>query len=111
VVAVGSGSRPQLVDSIARHLSTVGRLPLLGTVPHGGPSSTGRSNSAQRLRSVWATYRLPDELAAAVTGLDGAPVLLVDDRIDSGWTSAVVGLLLRQAGAGGVLPFALAAEA
>ena len=111
VVAVGSGSRPQLVDSIARHLSTVGRLPLLGTVPHGGPSSTGRSNSAQRLRSVWSTYRLPDELAAAVAGLDGAPVLLVDDRIDSGWTSAVVGLLLRQAGADGVLPFALAAEA
>ncbi len=111
IVAVGSGSRPELVASIAGHLSAVGRLPLLGTVPHAGPSSTGRSNSAQRLRSVWATYRLPDELAEPVAALDGAPVLLVDDRIDSGWTSAVVGLLLRQAGAGAVLPFALAAEA
>ena len=111
VVAVGSGSRPELVDSIARHLSEIGRLPLLGTVPHTGPSSTGRSNGAQRLRAVWGTYRLSEELAAAVAGLDGAPVLLVDDRTDTGWTAAVVGLGLRQAGAGAVLPFALGAAA
>ena len=36
------------------------------------------------------------------------PVLLVDDVVDSGWTMALVGRLLRQAGAPGVLPFALA---
>ncbi len=111
VVAVGSGSHPMLVDSLARHLCAVGRLPLLGTVPHTGPSATGRSNSAQRLRAVWGTYRLPTEVADGVAGLGGAPVLLVDDRTDTGWTAAVLGLLLRQAGASAVLPFALGAAA
>jgi len=35
------------------------------------------------------------------------PVLLLDDRIASGWTFAVLGALLRDAGAEAVLPFAL----
>jgi ATP-dependent DNA helicase RecQ len=35
-------------------------------------------------------------------------VLLVDDRIDTGWTMTVAARLLRQAGAAGVLPLALA---
>ncbi len=36
------------------------------------------------------------------------PVLLVDDIVDSRWTLAVVGARLCEAGAGPVLPFALA---
>jgi ATP-dependent DNA helicase RecQ len=43
--------------------------------------------------------------AAAV--LPGA-VLLVDDLVDSRWTLTVAGSLLRGAGSGPVLPFALA---
>jgi ATP-dependent DNA helicase RecQ len=35
-------------------------------------------------------------------------VLLVDDYVDSGWTMALVARELRQAGASGVLPLALA---
>jgi ATP-dependent DNA helicase RecQ len=38
-------------------------------------------------------------------------VLLVDDLIDSRWTVTVAGAALRQAGARGVLPFALAVAA
>ena len=41
--------------------------------------------------------------------LPDGPVLLVDDVIDSGWTMTVAARLLRRAGAGAVLPFALAA--
>ena len=37
------------------------------------------------------------------------PVLLVDDVIDTGWTMTVAARILRRAGAGAVLPFALAA--
>jgi ATP-dependent DNA helicase RecQ len=37
-----------------------------------------------------------------------APRVLVDDTIDSGWTMTVAARLLRRAGAGAVLPFALA---
>ena len=40
-----------------------------------------------------------------------APVLLVDDLIDSRWTLSVAGRALRLAGAGEVLPFALAVTA
>ena len=50
---------------------------------------------------------MPDELRDAVGGLDG-PVLMVDDRIETGWTMTVSARLLRQAGAPAVLPFALA---
>jgi ATP-dependent DNA helicase RecQ len=35
-------------------------------------------------------------------------VLLVDDMVDSRWTLTIIAALLRQAGSGPVLPFALA---
>jgi ATP-dependent DNA helicase RecQ len=38
----------------------------------------------------------------------GGPVLLADDRIDTGWTMTVAAKLLREAGAPAVLPLALA---
>jgi ATP-dependent DNA helicase RecQ len=104
VVHVGSARRPLLVADVAAQLGTIGRLPHLGQVPHTGPSSRGRSNSAMRLREVWSSYTVPDELAAE---LDGRSVLLVDDYTDTGWTLTVVGRLLRRAGADAVYPFVL----
>ena len=53
IVAAGSGRHPQLIGSLATHLSTVGRLPLLGTTIHTGPPAGERTNSAHRLRTVW----------------------------------------------------------
>jgi len=50
---------------------------------------------------VWGSLAV-DELP----GLAG-PVLLVADRYDTGWTSTVAAHLLRAAGSGPVLPFAL----
>ncbi|WBB85293.1 RecQ family ATP-dependent DNA helicase [Micromonospora sp. WMMC264] len=112
VVAVGSRTRPLLVGSLAERIAAVGRLPLLGHVVPAGPSGGGgpRGNSAQRVRALHDAFRLPDELADALPGLDG-PVLLVDDLVDSGWTMAMVARLLRRAGAPDVLPLALAVAA
>ena len=104
IASVGSGSRPTLVASLAARLGEIGRLPVAGTVPHSGPSARGRSNSALRLREIWNTYAVEPALADAVAG---KPVLLVDDVVDTGWTMAVVALLLRQGGASAVYPFAL----
>ncbi|UQX88799.1 RecQ family ATP-dependent DNA helicase [Jatrophihabitans telluris] len=109
VVAIGSRRRPQLVGDYAARIAGIGRLPLLGTVEHLGNSSPARSNSAQRVLAVHDGYRLPAELAAALSGdFNGRPLLLVDDISDSGWTIAIVARLLRQAGAGQIYPLVLA---
>lgn len=110
VVAVPSLSRPQLVGSLARGIATIGRLPFLGALTYTGepgPHAIRRSNSAQRLRSLSGAFAVSDELAGALTGSPG-PVLLVDDRTDSGWTLAVAARLLRRAGSERVLPLVLA---
>jgi ATP-dependent DNA helicase RecQ len=108
VVAVGSNRRPQLVESIASRIAQVGRLPLLGTLTstHQGDDAP-RGNSAQRVRALHDAFSVPPEVASALRELAG-PVLLVDDLVDSGWTMVLAGRALRQAGAAGVLPLALA---
>ncbi|MHC2999262.1 RecQ family ATP-dependent DNA helicase [Microbacterium sp. HJ5] len=112
VVAMPSRARPLLVGSLARTLSEVGRLPLLGSLDltGTGPGGSG-GNSAYRLAGVASSFVIGPDLAAALTALDGGPVLLVDDLVDSRWSLTVAGRLLRRAGAGPVLPFVLAARA
>ncbi|MBC7374847.1 MAG: RecQ family ATP-dependent DNA helicase [Frankiales bacterium] len=106
IVAIPSRVRPILVGSLAARLAEVGRLPLLATLdlvrdtPPGG-----RSNSAQRLRAVHGAFRVP-----AGAALDGGPVLLVDDRVDTGWTLTEAARVLREAGSGPVLPLVLAVD-
>ncbi len=108
VVLVRSATRPTLVDhlaaGVARHLG----VPLVGAVTPLAGSAPGRHdvNSAQRLATVHRRLRL--ELSeAARAGLVGRAVLLVDDRVDSGWTMTVAARELRLAGAESVWPFAL----
>ena len=109
VVSVPSRSRPQLVDSVARGIASLGRLPYLGELdlvgdgPRGGPGG----NSAYRLAGVWDAFSVGAELRTQLATLEGAPVLLVDDRADSRWTLTVAGRALRLAGSGPILPFAL----
>jgi ATP-dependent DNA helicase RecQ len=111
VVTIASRSHPVLVASLGERLAAVGRLPLLGEVsyasrPDHGP--IGSHNSAQRVRALHGAFELSGALSAGVSRLDG-PILLVDDLVDSGWTMTIVAALLREAGASGVLPLALAA--
>jgi ATP-dependent DNA helicase RecQ len=114
VVAIASRRRPALVRSVAEHIATVGRLPLLGAVeptPEAPPSGGGaRGNSAQRVRALEYAFTVPPEVSAAVAAA-GGPVLLVDDLVDSGWTMTMAARELRRAGAPGVLPLALAVAA
>ncbi|GGI46097.1 ATP-dependent DNA helicase RecQ [Agromyces flavus] len=104
VVSVPSRSRPQLVDSLARGLAEVGRLPYLGALApvDGGPTGAPGGNSAFRLAGVWSRF--------SADGLDvpAGGVLLIDDQADSRWTLSVAARTLRQAGATEVLPFVLA---
>jgi ATP-dependent DNA helicase RecQ len=110
VVAVGSRRRPQLVGSLATGIAGLGRLPYLGALApvDGGPTGSAGGNSAFRLAGVWDRFAVPPDVQEALAVAGGAPVLLVDDLVDSRWTLTVAGRALRRAGAGGVLPFALA---
>ncbi|MEC3851246.1 RecQ family ATP-dependent DNA helicase [Paenarthrobacter ureafaciens] len=110
VVSVPSRSKPQLVDSLARGIAGIGRMPYLGALQpqHGGPVGARGGNSAYRLAGVWERFAVGEELGQALVGAQGQPVLLVDDLIDSRWTMTVAGRCLREAGAGAVLPLALA---
>ncbi|MFD4790369.1 RecQ family ATP-dependent DNA helicase [Streptomyces sp. NPDC058459] len=111
VVAMPSLTRPQLVASLAERVAAIGRLPYLGALAYTGEAGAHqahRSNSAQRLQALASAFTVPGEPAAALAGAPG-PVLLVDDRTESGWTLAVAARLLRRAGAAEVLPLVLAA--
>lgn len=109
VVAVRSVSRPRLTHHLASGLAQYLGVPLIGSVgPAPGQDEPGRHdvNSAMRLAGV--ARRLQLELNdAALRGLPGRTVLLVDDWTESGWTLTVAARLLRQAGAERVFPFVL----
>ena len=116
VVTLPSHTRPRLIASLGERIAEIGRLPLLGSLsyagsgPRVGASGAQQFNSPQRLQAVWRELRLPGPLAGAVASL-GGPVLVIDDRIDSGWTMTVAARLLREAGAPRVLPLVLAVKA
>ncbi|MDN4479493.1 RecQ family ATP-dependent DNA helicase [Demequina muriae] len=109
VVSVRSATRPQLMDHLGPGLARYLKVPFVGSL---GPASSRPEpdrhdvNSAQRLASV--SRRLTLELEdAALEGLRGKSVLLVDDYTDSGWTLTVASRLLLRAGAAAVHPFVL----
>ena len=103
VVGMGSRTRPHQLAHLARRIAEIGRLPLHGTLEPQGPRPAPHANSAQRLAAVWSSVGEPR------FAVPPGPVLLVDDVIDTGWTVTVAARVLRRAGAGAVLPFALAA--
>jgi len=110
VVNIPSHRRPQLVRTLADRIARTGRLPHLGELAYRAGSPGRQYNSAQRVQAIRATLTLPPDLGQALRTLNG-PVLLVDDRIDTGWTMTMAAALLRHAGAPAVLPFALAVTA
>jgi ATP-dependent DNA helicase RecQ len=106
VIAMPSRSHPLLVDSLARGLADIGRLPYLGELApvRGGPSGQPGGNSVFRLAGLW------DRFSADSLDIPRGPVLLVDDLADSRWTLTVAARTLRQSGATEVLPFVPARE-
>ncbi len=108
VVTMPSRTRPMMIGALGQRIAATGELVYLGSLGYVGEGPPGRQhNSAQRLAALWRTLTVPDALRAALAEF-GGPVLLVDDRIDTGWTMTVAAKLLRDCGAPAVLPFALA---
>ncbi len=103
VTFVPSRRQPELVAGFAARLA--GRLGLVfGDVVVKVRDSEPQKfmqNSQQQYRNVQNAFEIKGPVPSG-------PVLLVDDMVDSRWTLTVVGASLREAGAGSVVPFALA---
>lgn len=107
IVVVESATRPTLVRDLAEGLSRVMQVPVVGTWAirdASVPPRAGQSNSAQRVAAVRRRGGLDADVPA------GATVLLVDDQVATGWTLTVAATAIRAAGAGAVLPLALASQ-
>jgi len=106
VTWVPSRRRPHAASAVAERLADLGHLELVGVLNRTAdtPPQARMANSGHQAANALAAWAVtvPDG------GLPAGPVLVVDDTTASGWTLAVVGALLREAGAGPVLPFALA---
>ena len=107
IVVVESATRPTLTADLADGLSRYLKVPIAGryaiTDPDVAPGQ-GAMNSAQRVSAVGRRYRLEAD------GLEGQSVLLVDDRVVTGWTLTLAARAIRAAGAADVLPLTLAVE-
>ncbi|WP_246064358.1 RecQ family ATP-dependent DNA helicase [Nonomuraea longispora] len=107
VVNVPSATRPKLVRTFAERLAQVGRLSYLGELGYRAGSPGQQFNSAKRVQAIRGTLAMPKDVGAAIAQC-GGPVLLIDDRVDTGWTMTLGAALVRHAGAPAVLPLALA---
>ncbi len=108
VVTVPSRTRPTLVGSLGQRIAAAGKMEYLGGLAYAGEGPLGRQhNSAQRLAALWHALAVPATMRDRLAGL-GVPVLLVDDRVETGWTLTVAARLLRDSGAPAVLPLTLA---
>jgi ATP-dependent DNA helicase RecQ len=103
VTAIPSRRHPTLVYDFASRLAKSLGIPfetaLIRTSQ--APEQKLMANSSMQARNVAGTLQTIDRLPPG-------DVLLVDDIIDSGWTLALAGWLLRQKGSGLVHPFTLA---
>jgi ATP-dependent DNA helicase RecQ len=97
-----SRRRPQLIRSLAEHLATVGKLPLIDALEVAGPPPPTDVASAARATALLGSMRVADGVR-----LPSGPVLLVDDTYRTGWTATVAASLITEAGATTVLPLVI----
>jgi ATP-dependent DNA helicase RecQ len=104
VTSVPSLRHPDLVPDFARRLAAALNLPfdVVLEKTDNRPEQKTMANSAQQARNI------DGSLAVNAKALRAAPVLLVDDMVDSRWTLTVAAWLLRSHGSCEVLPLALA---
>jgi ATP-dependent DNA helicase RecQ len=103
VTAIPSPRHPTLVYDFASRLAKSLGIPFEAALVRtsNAPEQKLMANGSMQARNVAGTLQTVDRLPTGA-------VLLVDDIIDSGWTLALAGWLLRQKGSGVVHPFTLA---
>ena len=103
VTCIPSLRHPELVPDFAERLAVAAGLPFRSLLVkvEDRPEQKTMENSAQQAANVWGSLEVDGRPPAE-------PVLLVDDIVDSRWTSTVAAWLLRSEGSGEVWPLALA---
>jgi ATP-dependent DNA helicase RecQ len=102
VTCVPSASHPGLVEGFAARLATLLGRPFVACL-----TTAGGEPQAQMQNSATQAANARSKLWVRTSAVRSGAVLLVDDLVDSRWTLTIAGALLRDAGAGPVLPFAL----
>jgi ATP-dependent DNA helicase RecQ len=99
VVPVPSRRHDGLIVDLAERIAAVGKLPLVHALEVSGPPPPSDAAPKPRVDHLLATLSVrPD------ASVPHGPVLVVDDTYRTGWTMTVAATLLRDAGAGAVLP-------
>jgi ATP-dependent DNA helicase RecQ len=104
VTCVPSRRHPTSVPDFARRLAARLQLTFVDCIRKAQttePQKT-RENSFQQVQNLERTFEID------IAAVRPAPVILVDDLVDSRWTFTVLAWKLRQARSGPVFPFALA---
>ena len=103
VCCIPSSRHPNLVPDFARTIAAQLRVPFLSALrkTRHSPEQKLMLNRSMQAQNVINSLEVNGKIPRG-------PVLLIDDIIDSGWTLAIAGYLLRKAGSGVVYPFVLA---
>jgi ATP-dependent DNA helicase RecQ len=104
VTSIPSLRHPDLVPDFARRLATALNLPFDAVLE----KTDNRSEQKTMANSTQQARNIDGSLAVSAQALRAAPVLLVDDMVDSRWTLTVAAWLLRSHSSGEVFPLALA---
>ena len=97
-----SAQHPRLIRSVALHVASVGKLPLLDALRLAGPTADADAASGAKVAALLEALTLRPEAE-----IPAGPLLLIDARYRSGWSVTVAAALLREAGATAVLPLVL----
>jgi ATP-dependent DNA helicase RecQ len=104
VTGIPSLRHPDLVPDFAQRLAVALNLPFETVLD----KTDDRPEQKTMANSIQQAHNIDGSLAVRVKALPTAPVLLVDDMVDSRWTLTVAAWLLRSCGSGEVFPLALA---
>ena len=102
VVPMPSTRHPRLINSMASHVASVGRLPLVDALRLAASAPGADLASGAKVAGLFEALCLRPE-----ADVPAAPLLLIDAQYRSGWSMTVAAAMLRKAGATAVLPLAL----
>ncbi len=102
VIPMPSAVFGKLNRSVAEHLGTIGKLPVIDALDRSGGTVGPDASSAATVKALFDALSIRHDLV-----VPGGAVLLVDAQYRTGWSITVAGAVLRAAGVSSVLPLVI----